>query len=204
MNVSVGHSSYNRYSMSIQRRMRPRLQFGINYTHAFNRDDDSNERDFNRQTALNTYNLKLDSAWSKNDIRDNGNINALYDLGYGFTISTLFFAHTGIPVKAVTGVDLQNDGNTVNDVPIINGVIAYRNTFRQPGFLDWDMRLLKEFHIGERARVDFSIKGFNLTRASNKYFSSDGESSFGAQQAAVNPNTGLRFQSNTALIPTQA
>jgi len=202
INKSVGHSSYNGFSFSVQQRMSHRLQFQINYTHAFNRDDDSNERDFNRQTALNTYNLKLDSAWSKNDIRDSGNFNVLYDIGHGFTISTLFLVHSGVPVKAVTGVDLQNDGNSVNDVPVINGQIAYRNTFRQPGFLDWDMRLLKEFKIGDRARIDLSIEGFNLTRATNKYFSSDGESSFGAPQAAVNPLTGLRFQSNTALIPT--
>ena len=202
INKSVGHSSYNGFSMSIQRRMSRRLQFGMNFTHAFNRDDDSNERDFNRQTALNTYNLKLDSAWSKNDIRNSGNINLLYDLGRGFTLSTLFLAHTGYPVKAVLGADLQNDGNSVNDVPVINGAIAYRNTFRQPGFLDWDVRLLKEFKMGERARVDFSIEGFNLTRSTNKQFNGDGESSFGSPQAKVNPNTGLPFTSNTALIPT--
>src|SRR5258706_11983046 len=168
INESVGHSSYNGFSFSLTRRMSRRLQFLVNYTHAFNRDDDSNERDFNRQTALNTYNLKLDSAWSKNDIRDSGNINALYDIGHGFTLSTLFLAHTGVPVKAVTGVDLQNDGNSVNDVPVINGAVAYRNTFRQPGFLDWDVSLLKEFKIGERARIDLSIEGFNLKRATNK------------------------------------
>ena len=202
INQSVGHSSYNGFSISVQRRMSKRLQFGANFTHAFNRDDDSNERDFNRQTALSTYNLKLDSAWSKNDIRNNGNLNLLYDIGHGFTISTLFLARTGTPVKAVTGVDLQNDGNTVNDVPVINGVLAYRNSFRQPGFLDWDIRLLKEFKLGERMRLLFSAEGFNLTRATNKQFSSDGESSFGAPTAGVNPRTGLAFSSNTALIPT--
>ncbi len=204
INKSVGHSSYNGFSMSIQRRMSHRLQFAANFTHAFNRDDDSNERDFNRQTALNTYNLKLDSAWSKNDIRNSGNINLLYDFGHGFTVSTLFLAHTGYPVKAVLGTDLQNDGNSVNDVPIINGVIAYRNTFRQPGFLDWDLRLLKEFRIGERARVDFSIEGFNLTRSSNKQFNGDGESPFGSPQSKINPNTGLVYTGNTALIPTMS
>jgi hypothetical protein len=188
--------------MSLQRRMSRRVQFGLNFTHAFNRDDDSNERDFNRQTALNTYNLKLDSAWSKNDIRNNVNLNALYDLGKGFTFSTLFLARTGTPVKAVTGVDLQNDGNTVNDVPVINGVLARRNSFRQSGFLDWDMRLLKEFKLRERARVVFSAEGFNLTRSTNKQFSSDGESSFGSPTATVNPRTGLAFSGNTALIPT--
>lgn len=202
INKSVGHSSYNGFSVSIQHRMSRRMQFGINFTHAFNRDDDSNERDFNRQTALNTYNLKLDSAWSKNDIRNSGNINLLYDLGHGFTVGTLFLAHTGYPVKAVVGADLQNDGNSVNDVPVLNGATVYRNSYRQPGFLDWDLRLLKQFKLGERARVDFSVEGFNLTRSTNKQFSSDGESSFGSPQAKINPNTGLPFSSNTALIPT--
>jgi hypothetical protein len=92
-------------------------------------------------------------------------------------------------VKAALDADLQNDANNVNDVRIINGVIAYRNSFRQPGFLDWDMRLLKEFKIGERMRVDFSIEGFNLTRSSNKQFNSDGDIPFGNPQAAVNPKT---------------
>ena len=107
-------------------------------------------------------------------------------------------------MKAVVGADLQNDGNSVNHVPVINGAVAYRNTFRQPGFLDWDLRLLKRFRIGDRARVDFSIEGFNLTRSSNKQFNGDGESSFGNPQAAVNPKTGLAFSGNTALIPTNS
>ena len=59
VNESVGHSSYNGTYVSIQRRMSHRVQFGLNYTYAFNRDDDSNERDFNRQYMLNTYNLKI-------------------------------------------------------------------------------------------------------------------------------------------------
>ena len=105
-------------------------------------------------------------------------------------------------MKAVTALDLQNDGNSVNDVPILNGRVIPRNSIRQPGFLDWDIRLLKEFKIGERMRVDFSIEGFNLTKATNKYFTADGESVFGAPQATVNPITGLTYQSNTALIPT--
>jgi len=94
-----------------------------------------------------------------------------------------------------------NDGNTVNDVPIINGRIAYRNTFRQPGFLDWDARLLKQFRFGDRMRLDFSIEGFNLTSSSNKQFNGDGESPFGTPQATINPATGLAYTSSTALIP---
>lgn len=201
-NKSVSHSDYNGGYVSIQRRMSKRLQFGFNYTYARSRDDDSNERDFNRQPAYNTYNLKADGTYAKNDIRHSGNFNGLYDLGRGFVISTLLFARTGIPVKPVIGADLQNDGNTVNDRPVINGVLADRAAFRQPGVFDWDMRLLKTFVIKEKMKLIFTIEGFNLTRSSNKTFNGDGESTFGRPQATVNPRTGLPFANNTALIPT--
>ena len=204
VNKSVAHSSYNGTSVSIQRRMSGRLQFGFNYTCAFNRDDDSNERDFNRQTTLNTFNMKSDASYSKNDIRNSGNINALYRVGRGFTISTLFFARTGIPVKPVVGSDSQNDGNAVNDRPVINGLVAARDAFRQPGMFDWDMRVLKEFKLTETMRLDLSIEGFNLTRSSNKTFNGDGETAFGKPQATVNPRTGLPFANNNATIPTFA
>ena len=184
--------------------MSHRLQFGFNYTYAFNRDDDSNERDFNRQTTLNTFNMKSDASYSKNDIRNSGNINALYSLGKGFTISTLFFARTGTPVKPVVGSNSQNDGNSVNDRPVINGLVAARDAFRQPGMFDWDMRILKEFKLTETMHLDLSIEGFNLTRSSNKTFNGDGETLFGKPQATVNPRTGLPFANNNATIPTFA
>ncbi|MBY0503384.1 MAG: hypothetical protein K2X03_05735 [Bryobacteraceae bacterium] len=161
VNKSVAHSTYNGFSISLQRRMSRRLQAGVNYTYAFNRDDDTNERDFNRQPAVNPFNLTSDAAYAKNDIRHSGNLNFLYDLGRGFTVSSLLFARTGLPVKPVVGADTQNDGNTVNDRPVINGQIAARDAFRQPGFFDWDMRLLKSFRFGDTVRLDFSVEGFN-------------------------------------------
>ena len=203
-NASVAHSTYNGLAVTIQRQMNKRLQFTFNYTYSTNRDDDTNERDFNRQNAYDTYNLKRDAAYAKSDMRHSGNLNGLYDLGHGFTISTLLFAHTGVPVKPVIGADTQNDGNTVNDRPVINGQVAARDAFRQPGFFDWDMRLLKQFKFGETVRLDFSIEGFNLTRSSNKGFNGDGETTFGAPTATINARTGLPFANNTAVVPTFA
>ena len=204
INKSVAHSRYDGFSLSLQRRMRKRFQVGLNYTYAHSRDDDSNERDFNRQGGLNPYNLTMDASYAKNDIRHNGNLNVLYDIGRGFTVSTLLFARTGIPVKPVIGADTQNDGNTVNDRPIVNGKIAGRADYRQPGFFDWDMRLLKSFKVGDRMRLDFSMEAFNLTRSTNKTFNGDGETTFGLPRATVNPLTGIPFANNTALIPTFA
>ena len=234
VNTSVAHSTYDGLAITVQRRTSKRLQFAFNYTYANNRDDDTNERDFNRQGTYNTFNLKMDASKSKNDIRHSGNLmsfldfeasifrlkvyaskskndirhsgnlNALYELGRGFVVSTLLFARTGLPVKPVIGADVQNDGNTVNDRPVINGRVAGRSAFWQPGSFDWDMRLLKQFRLNERLHIDFYIEGFNLTRSSNKRFNGDGETAFGAPTAAVNPRTGLNFANNTALIPTFA
>ncbi len=203
-NKSVAHSRYDGLQLSLQRRMSRRVQFGVNYTYAFNHDDDSNERDFNRQTTLDTFNLTRDASFAKNDIRHNGNLNMLYNIGRGFTVSTLFFARTGVIVKPVVGVDTQNDGNTVNDRPVINGQVAARDAFRQPGFLSWDLRLLKEFKVGERMQLTFSAEAFNITRSTNKAFNGDGETTFGRPTATINANTGLSFANNTALIPTFA
>lgn len=202
VNKSVAHSSYDGTAISLQHQLSRRMQFGLNYTYSFNQDDDSNERDFNRQPALNTFDLTRDAAYAKNDIRHSGNMNVVYDVGRGFTLSTIVFARTGVPVKPVTGSDLQNDGNTVNDRPIVNGYILNRDAIRQPGFFDWDLRLLKTFHIGEKMRLDISAEGFNLTRSSNKSFNGDGETSFGKPQAAVNPLTGYAYTGNTAGVPT--
>src|SRR5262249_23148421 len=108
--------------------------------------------------------------------------------------------HSGFPGRYVLGSDIQNDGNKDNDRPIINGQLVPRDSVRLPNFFDWDIRLLKEFKIGERMRVAFSIEGFNLTRASNKSFNGDG--AFGKPTATVNPITGFPYTSNTAGMPT--
>ncbi len=204
VNKSVGHSSYNGAYISVQRRMSRRVQFGFNYTYSKNRDDDSNERDFNRQYMLNVYDLKADAAYAKNDMRHSGNVNALYDIGHGFTISSLLIAHTGTPGRYVIGSDLNNDGNKDNDRPVIDGHLVPRDSNRYQSFFDWDMRLTKEFKLGERMRLSLSIEGYNLTTARNKTFNGDGDSTFGKPTATVNPNTGFAYATNTAGIPQNA
>jgi hypothetical protein len=209
VNQSTAHSDYNSLSISVQRRMSRRLQFQAHYTYSTTRDDDSNERDFNRQTAFDTYNLSLDATYSKQDIRHNGNLNAVYSLPWGVTATGIFMARTGQPWKAVVGSDTQNDSNTVNDLPVFNGHVIPRNSFRLPGFLDFDARLLKSIKLpklGERARLNLSAEAYNITRSTNKNLSSNGESKSGKALAngALNPFTGWPFATNSFSIPTNA
>lgn len=209
VNQSTAHSDYNGLSISVQRRMSRRLQLQAHYTYSSTHDDDSNERDFNRQTAFDIYNLKLDRAYSKQDIRHNGNFNAVYSLPWGFTATGIFLARTGQPWKAVVGSDTQNDGNTVNDLPVYNGHVIPRNSYRLPGFLDLDGRLLKSFKLprmSEKVRLNLSVEAYNITRSTNKNMGLNGESKSGKPLPAgqINPFTGRPFANNSFGIPNNA
>jgi hypothetical protein len=194
INESTAHSTYDGMTATLTRRFAKRYQMQINYTLARNVDDDSNERNFSQEPALNPFDLSIERGFSKQDVRHNFNASGLVDLGYGFTLSGVFITRSGFPYTAVLGSDIQNDGNDDNDRAIINGQVVGRNTFRQPNFFNLDLRLLKGFKFGERKRLDLSAEVFNVTRASNKNFGNDAISVFGqplADGSPSDPNFGI-------------
>jgi len=185
INESSAHSRYDAAILTATRRLSRRFQFQANYTLAYNRDDDSNERNFSRETALDPFNLHLENTWSKQDVRHNFNLNGLVDLPYGFTLSGILFARSAFPFTPVIGSDQQNDANDDNDRAIIGGRVAGRNSLRQPKFFNLDLRLLKAFRFGESRHLDFTAEFFNVTRALNKNFGNDSISVYGTPAAPV-------------------
>lgn len=179
VNESSAHSTYDAMVVTLQKRFARRYQVGFNYTLADNRDDDSNERNFSRETVLNPFDLKAEAGPSKQDVRHNFNFNGLVDLGAGFTLSGILISRSGFPFTAVVGDDIQGDVNTDNDRAVINGRVVGRNTLRQPKFFNLDFRLLKSFRLGETVRLAFTAELFNATRASNKNFGVDSISIYG-------------------------
>jgi hypothetical protein len=113
INESSAHSTYDALTLSLRRRFAQRFQFEANYTFARNRDDDSNERNFSRQTTLNPFNLQAEEGPSKQDVRHNLNLSGLVDLGYGFTLSGIIITRSGFPYTAVIedGTDTNGDLN---------------------------------------------------------------------------------------------
>ena len=186
-NESTAHSTYDALTLSLRRRIARRFQFEANYTLANNRDDDSNERNFSRETTLNPFNLKLEAGPSKQDVRHNLNISGLYDLGHGFTLSGILFTRSGFPYTTIIedGTDTNNDLNDANERVILNGVISGRNSQRAPKFVSLDMRLLKAFRFGETKRIDLSAEVFNLTRNTNKGYGADSISDFCTSSSAL-------------------
>src|SRR5215510_9108191 len=188
INESTAHSTYNAMTLSLTKRFTRRYQFVANYTLARNRDDDSNERNFSRETALNPFDFSIEDVSSKQDIRHTLSVNGLFDLGHGFTASGIIITRSGIPFTAVIGSDQQNDLNDDNDRAIINGRVADRNGFRQPYFFNLDLRLLKAFHFAEGRRLDLSVEAFNVTRNGNKGFGNDAISIYGVPLASGAPS----------------
>jgi hypothetical protein len=184
INESTAKSHYDAAVTSVQARYR-RLNAQATYTLSWNKDDDSNERTFNRETALNPFDVTPEWTWSKQDARHIVTVSGVADLPWGVAFGAVLLARSALPYTAVIGVDTQNDGNDVNDRAIIDGRVSARNAFRQPSFFDLDLRLVKGIRMGGSGRLDLIAELFNTTAAPNKNFGADAISNFGTPSAPV-------------------
>jgi carboxypeptidase family protein len=189
INESEAHSRYDGFDFAVSKRMSHRLQFQAGYTLAWNRDNESGERVFNREGALDPLIPELDAGPSKNDIRHNLRLSGILDLPHGFTISAITLTRSAAPFTPLIGFDTQNDGNDDNDRAIINGQVAGRNSMRGKPFSDLDMRVLKSFRTGEHSRLETFAEFFNITHNTNKGYGPDAVSLFG-NTTTPNPTAG--------------
>ena len=178
INESSAHADYNALTLSLNRRFADRFSISANYTYARNRDDDSNERNFSQELTLNPYDLKAEASYSKQDIRHNFNVSGVFDIGYGFTLSSILITRSGFPYTAIMGDDYNGDNNADNDRAIVDGRVVGRNSLRQPNFFNLDLRLLKTFKFGEKYGLALSAEVFNATTAKNRGYGADAISTF--------------------------
>jgi len=189
INESEAHSRYDAFDFAVSRRLTRRLQFQAGYTLAWNRDNESGERVFNREGVLDPLLPELDAGPAKNDIRHNLRISGILDLPHGFAVSAIALTRSAAPFTPTIGFDTQNDGNDDNDRALINGHVADRNSMRGEPFADLDMRILKAFHVSEKARLETFAEFFNITHNTNRGYGPDAVSLFGTP-AAPTPTAG--------------
>ena len=198
INESGARARYDALSLSLGHRLAGRIQTQAHYTLAYNKDDDSNERNFSRETTLNVFDPAAEWAWSKQDVRHALNMSAVVDVPGGITAGGVLITRSGFPFTPVIGADQQRDGNDDNDRAIINGTVAGRNSMRQPGFFDLDLRLAKAIGMGAGRRVELLVDVFNVTGASNKNFANDSVSVYGTAAAPVATAGRALFAPSTA------
>lgn len=162
---SSSRSNYDAFIIGFERRF-SRLQFRTNYVLSYNKDDDSNERNYLGIGYENAYDLSSEYRWSRNDIRHRWVLNSVWDLPWGLKTSSTVEWRTGTPFSAFTGMDSNGDGQ-LTDRPIINGIPLLRNSFRQPNHFQHDLRVIKRFSLGEGRNLHLSAELFNLWNTKN-------------------------------------
>jgi Carboxypeptidase regulatory-like domain/TonB dependent receptor-like, beta-barrel len=186
INESAAHSSYDGMLLTANFQLSRRTQVVANYTLSHTRDDGSNDAPFGISSALDPFDLAAEASDSSLDVRHEFNVSALFWLPLGFKIDPIFVAHSGLPYTPVIGLDTQDDANDLNDRAIINGMVAARNSFRQPAFYNLDIRIVKDITLpGEGHHLDLFMDIFNVTAADNFNFGPNGISMYGTLASPI-------------------
>ncbi len=152
------------------------LNFEANYTLSFDKSDDDNERDpFNYYYASAT-NLTPEYNWSLRDRRHQLNGYFLFDFGGSTYLNSSFRYLSASPMSESCGPTESNPfappaggrAGTAADRICADGSILTRNTLRRDNDIFMvDLRLSKEFQLGNGQSIEPVLEVFNLTNADN-------------------------------------
>jgi Carboxypeptidase regulatory-like domain/TonB dependent receptor len=177
--ASFSYGNYHSVVVNITKRFSNHFQVFGNYIWSQNKDDGSSERDTDTYFgAQDPINIKLDYGRNGLDIKHQFKAAGVYTLPWGLAVSSTVIAHSGVPFPLYIAQDINGDGVTDlsfnNDRPtatLSNGktVLVGRYPYDQPGFAEWDARVLKDVRITERYTVELTADFFNLTNRGNVY-----------------------------------
>jgi hypothetical protein len=109
------------------------------------------------------------------DERNRLNGSGVFQLPWGFQVNPIFTWSTARPYSAYAGIDLNGDGQSlqldracVGLGPAVKGCqMVPPNSFRGKALIQLDLRTAKEFHFGERMRLQLIAEMFNLFNRKN-------------------------------------
>lgn len=138
-----------------------------NYTYSKAFD---NSTDFNSDFGpFDNTNLAEERGLSDFDQRHKFVVAAVIDSPWkntvlsGFELAPIVRYNSGHPFNLLAGADVNGDRHSTNDRPIGAG----RNTGLGPDYADFDMRLSRQFKMGEKASLQLVAEGFNLFNRTN-------------------------------------
>ena len=117
-------------------------------------------------TPANNYDPHGDWGRSDSDRRHRFNMVVMYSLPFGFHVSGIFNAWSGLPYNITTGTD-DNHDTVFNDRPL--GL--WRNAGRAAGYTDVELRLSKRWRVMRQREhahfVDLAWDAFNVFNHAN-------------------------------------
>ena len=170
--ASSARSMYRGLSFSGQYRAARKLQFGVSYTWSESFSDDDTERDATGFNSDDPSNFRQDYGFARMDIRHQFASHVIYWMPLGFEVGGAFRVRSGFPVNPTTGADTNEEIST-NDRPMsAPGVRLERNSFRNRAVVGNDVRVMKNFRLGNDVRrLQFSVEFFNLLNLDNVVYS---------------------------------
>jgi len=149
------------------------LDFELNYTLAQDKSDDDNERDpFTIRIADHTM-IDREYGFSDRDRRHSANGYFLFHLPNGVNVNNIlrFASATPVSENCIAGGRAGSPADRI----CADGSVLERNTLRRDnGFFAWDLRISKEFEVGDGTTIEPILEVFNLTNADNFLDTSQG------------------------------
>ncbi|MBS1829698.1 MAG: TonB-dependent receptor [Acidobacteria bacterium] len=166
---SSARSLYRGMTVSGQYRKK-RLQLSAFYTLSSNYSDDDSERDASALNYDDPSNFRPDYGYSNLDAKHQFTSNVLVQLPWGFETALIFRLRSGAPMNARTLNDLNEDLSGIDRPYSAPGVPFARNSFRNREVTFNDLRVLRNFGLGETRRLQFSVELFNMLGIDNVVF----------------------------------
>ena len=171
-------SVYHGLSLSLNRRLSNEMSFSGSYTISKAIDDAS---DFNEQPE-NPYLLHAERALSSNDQRHRFVFSGTFDLPFAdeedgkkpsgviakvlanIEAAPILIIGSGRPINPLTGFDANRSGA----FPLSSRPLGFgRNSLATNSQVQFDLRVLKFFKVGEHGKLDFVIESFNVLNHTN-------------------------------------
>src|SRR6266436_2644872 len=181
--ASFSRGNYHELVVAVNKRFAHRYQWFANYNWSRNYSNDSSERDTDTFFgAQDPFNINIDYGRNGLDITHQFKSGVSAELPWGVNWSSNFIAHSGLAYPAYSSADIN--GDTVvnqfsfNDRPTLqtgsgSPVLLTRYPARQPNFFTWDVRVSKDFKLGERYSFRLVADIFNVTNRGNLYSNPD-------------------------------
>jgi hypothetical protein len=129
-------------------------------------------------------------AGASGDQRHRAVFNGIWDAGYGFQLSGIYFFGSGERRRTTTGVDRRDEGAGANTASRLraDGTILPRNGLVGDPLHRVDLRIQKRLPLGGRTAIDGSFEIFNLLNHANYGVYTANESSPAYGQPAYSDN----------------
>jgi len=194
-----GRSNYHALETALTRRFNKHWQASATYTLSFYKDLDPVRLQPGCDYLMSSpgvcnvpvpirFEYGGEYGYAIGDQRHRAVFNGIWELPYAFQLSGLYFYGSGARFSTTYGTDQRNSASSSPRVRP-NGTIVPRNDFVGEPLHRVDLRILRHFALGGRAKVDGIIEFFNLFNHANygSYVTTENSAAYGqpVQNVAV-------------------